>query len=294
MTLTIYLNDRISSSKDCSSIAMLVYITVVLVWHHALNLLPRKTREIHTLCPNQSTNTSYKLAEARGGKNLRMQLQNSLFYSKRELCYWFSIAFISSILQSGHCKRNWICDCLRMSDIVQSRIHGGCSSTICYCFAAVKAKAALAGTGRTIEQTLLLYGCISLLLFSLVVFPYICMYICITDKYFNVWERYIKEKKVSDIQMALGINHFMALRFSVCRKESGLSSPRTRQQSPTKLCLRKLHPAESRAVPVFLRFNSVAVPISQNSCWKSFRTGSKHSAPGWWARQFPEEKRFAL
>lgn len=144
-----------------------------------------------------------------------------------------------------------------MSDIVQSRIHGGCSSTICYCFAAVKAKAALAGTGRTIEQTLLLYGCISLLLFSLVVFPYICMYICITDKYFNVWERYIKEKKVSDIQMALGINHFMALRFSVCRKESGLSSPRTRQQSPTKLCLRKLHPAD----PVQFLFSSDLIQL---------------------------------
>lgn len=55
-------------------------------------------------------------------------------------------------------------------------------------------------------------------------------------KYSNVWERYVKKKKVSETQMALGINHFM------CRKERGLSSPRTRQRSPASVSGR-LHPA---------------------------------------------------
>jgi len=38
MTLTIYLNDKIPPSKDCSSFAVLICITVLLVWHHALQI----------------------------------------------------------------------------------------------------------------------------------------------------------------------------------------------------------------------------------------------------------------
>lgn len=127
-----------------------------------------------------------------------------------------------------------------MSNVVQSQTHsswshGGCSSTICYCFAAVKTKAALAGTGRTTEQTLLMCGCISLLLFSQS--PVVFLYIDIDRyyKYCNVWERYVKKKKVSEPQMALGTNRSVALRLPMCRKESGLGSPRTRQRSPTSV-----------------------------------------------------------
>lgn len=46
-----------------------------------------------------------------------------------------------------------------MANVFQSQIqsHSGCSSTICYCFAAVKTKAAPAGTGRTTGFPLVLF-----------------------------------------------------------------------------------------------------------------------------------------
>lgn len=49
MTLTIYLSDKIFPNKECSSFAMLICITVLLVWLHTLNSVPRRTIDIYVL-----------------------------------------------------------------------------------------------------------------------------------------------------------------------------------------------------------------------------------------------------
>jgi len=85
-------------------------------------------------------------------------------------------------------------------------------------------------------------------------------------KYFNVWERYMKEKKVSETWMAPGINCFMTWRCSMCRK---VASPAPRQdRAAQRLSQEGCIPQESHTVPVSLSFGSAAVPVSQTSYWK--------------------------
>lgn len=65
-------------------------------------------------------------------------------------------------------------------------------------------------------------------------------------QYVNFWERCMKKKKVSkwntDGSSYQPFHSIKALMLFMCRKERGLSSPRTRQRSPTSVSGR-LHPA---------------------------------------------------
>lgn len=82
-----------------------------------------------------------------------------------------------------------------------------------------------------------------------------------------------------------GTNHLIALWLSMYRKKVVYSAPG--QDSSTQLVSQEgCTPQKSHTVPLFLTFDSVAILISQNSC---YRTGSKYSALEQWARQFSEE-----
>lgn len=85
-----------------------------------------------------------------------------------------------------------------------------------------------------------------------------------------------------------GINHFVTLRLCAEKK---VAYPAPGQDSAGQLLSEKGYTLqESYSIPVFPRFYSVAVPMSQNICWKSYRTGSKHATLRRRARRFPEER----